>query len=76
MRRGGSLVKLRGKTYYENFTVNGVRHRGSLHTDSLETAEIIATKRKSDALLAHLIGKQPERPVGFFSVVEHARAAA
>lgn len=57
---GKSLVKLRGNTYYENFTVNGQRFRGSLHTGDKDTAEIIAAKTRSDALLGHLTGKKLE----------------
>jgi integrase len=59
-RNGKSLVTLRGGIYYENFTVKGHRFRGSLHTDDKDTAEIIATKTKSDALLGKLTGKKPE----------------
>jgi len=60
-KRRSSLVRLRGDTYYENFTVDGIRYRGSLKTDSEETAEIIASKRKSDIQLAKLVGKPPEK---------------
>lgn len=56
-----SLVTLRGKTYFENFTVEGIRYRGSLKTQSKELAKIIAGKRKSDLQLAKLLGKKPER---------------
>jgi integrase len=59
-RNGKSLVKLRGNTYYENFTVNGQRFRGSLQTGDKDTAEIVAAKTKSDALLGKLTGKKPE----------------
>jgi integrase len=59
-RNRTSLVKLRGNTYYENFTVNGHRFRESLHTDDKDNAEIIAAKTRSDALLGHLTGKKLE----------------
>jgi integrase len=59
-RKGKSLVTLRGTTYYENFTVNGHRFRASLDTDDRETAEIIAAKTRSDALLGKLVDKKPE----------------
>src|SRR5579864_6525772 len=55
-----SLITLRGKTYFENFTVEGIRYRGSLKTRSKEMADIIATKRKFDLQLAKFIGKTPE----------------
>ncbi len=47
-------------TYYENFTVKGHRFRRSLETDDKETAEILAAKIRSDALLGKLTGKKPE----------------
>src|SRR5262249_58443994 len=46
--------------WYENFTVNGRRFRGSLETDDREQAEIIAAKKRADALLGKLTGKKPE----------------
>jgi integrase len=62
MRRNRSLVTRRpgSPNWYENFTVNGHRFRGSLETDDREQAEIIAAKRRSDALLGKLTGKKPE----------------
>ncbi len=62
MRRNtqNSLVKLRGKIYFENFTVRGHRFRGSLGTDHEETAEILAAERKKNALLGNLITRKPE----------------
>jgi excisionase family DNA binding protein len=65
--RGGdatkrSLVTRRpgSPNWYENFTVNGHRFRGSLETDDRDQAEIIAAKKRSDALLGKLTGKKPE----------------
>ena len=64
MRRNKrSLVNRRrdgSPTWYENFTVKGHRFRGSLETDDRETAEILAAKIRSDALLGALTGKKPE----------------
>lgn len=62
MRRKRSLVARRPGSpfWYENFTVNGRRFRGSLATDDKDTAEIIAAKNRSDALLGKLTGKKPE----------------
>lgn len=62
MRRKRNLVARRSGSpnWYENFTVNGRRFRGSLATDDRSTAEIIAAKNRSDALLNKLIGKKPE----------------
>jgi hypothetical protein len=59
-RDDDSFVTLRGDTYYENFTVNGIRFRGSLKTHSWETARIIAAKKYSDALLGKLVEKKKE----------------
>jgi integrase len=53
-RRGGSAI------WYENFSVQGYRFRRSLETDDRETAEILAAKTRSDALLGKLIDKRPE----------------
>jgi integrase len=63
MRRQRSLVTRRRKgspTWYENYTVRGHQFRRSLGTDDRETAEILAAKNRSDALLGPLTGKQPE----------------
>jgi integrase len=62
MRRKRSLITRRpGSPYwYENFTVNGHRFRGSLETDDRDAAEIIAAKKRSDALLGKITGKKPE----------------
>jgi integrase len=62
MRRKRSLITRRpGSPYwYENFTVNGHRFRASLETDDKDQAEIIAAKKRSDALLGKLTGKKPE----------------
>jgi integrase len=62
MRRNRSLVTRRpgSPNWYENFTVNGHRFRGSLETDDRDQAEIIAAKKRSDALLGKLTGKKPE----------------
>lgn len=63
MRRKRSLVIQRRKgssTFYANFTVKGRRFRDSLETDDRETAEILAAKIRSDALLGELTGKKPE----------------
>lgn len=62
MRRKRSLVTWRkgSPNWYENFTVNGHRFRGSLETDDRDQAEIIAAKHRSDALLGKLTGKKPE----------------
>lgn len=62
MRRKRTLVTRRpGSPYwYENFTVNGRRFRGSLATDDREQAEIIAAKKRADALLGKLTEKKPE----------------
>jgi integrase len=62
MRRKRSLVARRpgSPNWYENFTVNGHRFRASLETHDREQAEIIAAKKRSDALLGKLIGKKPE----------------
>jgi integrase len=63
MRRKRSLVKQRrdgSPIWYENFTVKGTRFRRGLATDDWETAEIIAAKTRSDALLGALTGKKPE----------------
>jgi len=46
--------------YYEDFTVKGHRFRRSLETDDRDTAEILAAKIRSDALLGNLTGKKPE----------------
>jgi integrase len=55
------IARRQGSPYwYENFTVQGVRFRGSLGTDDEETAKIIAAKRHSEALLGKLTGKKPE----------------
>ena len=62
-RKQRSLVKQRrpgSPTWYENFTVQGHRFRGSLETDDRETAEILAAKIRSDALLGKLTSKKPE----------------
>ena len=58
-----SLAKQRrpgSATWYENFTVQGHRFRRSLETDDRETAEILAAKTRSDALLGKLTGKKQE----------------
>jgi integrase len=55
------MVKSRGKIYYQNFTVNGDRFRGSLKTDDRDTAEILAAEIRKNALLGKLIDKKPER---------------
>src|SRR5215472_16208675 len=62
MRRNRSLVARRpgSPNWYENFTVNGRRFRGSLATDDRQQAEIIAAKKRADALLGKLTGKKPE----------------
>ena len=62
MRRKRSLVTQRegSPNYYENFTVKGHRFRRSLETDDRDTAEILAAKIRSDALLGNLTGKKPE----------------
>jgi integrase len=62
MRRKRSLVARRaGSPYWQcNFSVGGHRFRGSLETDDRESAEIIAAKIRSDALLGKLIDKKPE----------------
>src|SRR6516165_2725070 len=62
MRRKRSLVTQRegSHNYYENFTVRGHRFRNSLETDDRETAEILAAKIRSDALLGKLTGEKPE----------------
>jgi integrase len=63
MRRKRSLVTQRrdgSDTYYENFTVKRVRFRGSIETNDQATAEIIAAKTRSDALLGELTGKKPQ----------------
>jgi integrase len=62
MRRERSLVTKRegSPNYYENFTVKGHRFRRSLETNDRETAEILAAKIRSDALLGKLTGKKPE----------------
>lgn len=62
MRRKRSLVARRpgSPNWYENFTVNGHRFRGSLETDDKDQAEIIAAKKRADALLGKLTGKKPE----------------
>jgi hypothetical protein len=62
MRRKRSLVTRRSGSpnWYENFTVNGHRFRGSLETDDRDQAEIIAAKKRADALLGKLTGKKPE----------------
>lgn len=56
-----SLVTRRqgSPNWYENFTVNGHRFRGCLETDDKAQAEIIAAKRRSDALLGKLTGEKP-----------------
>src|SRR5271166_3514817 len=62
-RKQRSLVTQRrdgSPTWYENFTVRGHRFRRSLETDNRETAEILAAKIRSDALLGALTGKKPE----------------
>ena len=62
-RKQRSLVRQRrpgSTTYYENFTVRGHRFRNSLETDDRETAEILAAKIRSDALLGKLTGEKPE----------------
>jgi hypothetical protein len=46
--------------YYENFTVKGHRFRRSLETDDRDTAEILAAKIRTDALLGKLTGNKPE----------------
>lgn len=62
MRRKRSLVTRRpgSPNWYENFTVKGYRFRRSLETDDEETAQILAAKTQSDALLGKLTGKKPE----------------
>jgi hypothetical protein len=61
-RKRTSLVAQRegSSNYYCNFTVKGHRFRDSLGTDDEETAKILATKIKSDALLGKLTGKKRE----------------
>ena len=81
MRRNRSLVARRpgSPNWYENFTVNGHRFRGSLETDDREQAEIIAAKKRADALLGKLTGKRPEltlsHALGRF-LIEHAQHLA
>jgi integrase len=53
-RRDGSA------TWYENFTVRGHRFRAGLETDDRQTAEILAAKIYSDALLGKLTPQKPE----------------
>jgi hypothetical protein len=63
MRWKRSLVTQRRKgssTWYANFRVNGHRFRGSLETDDRETAEILAAKIRSDALLGKLTDRKSE----------------
>jgi integrase len=62
MRRKRSLVIQRpgSSNFYENFSVKGHRFRGSLGTDDRATAEIIAAKTRSDALLGKITEKKPE----------------
>jgi integrase len=61
-RKRRSLVTQRegSPNWYCNFTVKGHRFRNSLGTDDQETAEILAAKIKSDALLGELTDKKPE----------------
>ena len=65
MRRKRSLVTQRegSPNFYENFTVKGHRFRRSLETDDRETAEILAAKIRSDALLGKLTGQKPQHTV-------------
>jgi hypothetical protein len=62
MRRKRSLVTQRpgSSNFYENFSVKGHRFRSSLGTDDRATAESIAAKTRSDALLGKITGKKPE----------------
>src|ERR1700730_13181897 len=81
MRRRRNFVTRRpgSPNWYENFTVNGHRFRGSLETDDREQAEIIAAKKRSDALLGTLTGKKPEltltQALGRY-LLEHAQHLA
>lgn len=45
--------------WWYDFTVKGVRFRGSCETDSPEVAEIIAGKKRADALIDAVTGKKP-----------------
>lgn len=62
MRRKRSLVTRRpgSPNWYENFTVNGHRFRDSLGTDDEGTAEILAAKIRTDALLSGVTGRKTE----------------
>lgn len=62
MRRNRRLTTTRpgSPNRYCNFTVHGHRFRGSLGTDDEETAEILAAKIRSEALLGGIAGRKPE----------------
>jgi integrase len=62
MQRKRSFVRRRqgSANLYCNFTVDGRRFRDSLDTDDKATAEMIAAKIHSDALLGKVTGKKPE----------------
>jgi integrase len=55
-----SLIRLRGDTYYENFTYDGVRYRGSLHTSDEALAKAMATARLDKLQRAKYLGINPE----------------
>ncbi len=81
MRRQQDLTVTRAGSpnRYCNFTVGGHRFRGSLGTGDRETAEIIAAKLRSDALLGKLTGKKPEIALGHALgryCIEHAQHLA
>lgn len=64
-RRRQSLTYARPDTpnRYYDFTVKGRRFRGSCETDDEATAEIVAAKIRSDALLRGLTGRRPTVPL-------------
>lgn len=59
-RNGDSIVRLRGDTYYENFTYDGVRYRATLHLSDKDLAVAMATAKLNDLQRAKYLGTNPE----------------
>jgi len=59
-KNSDSVVRLRGNTYYENFTYEGIRYRASLDLSDKDLAVATATARLKDLQVAKYLGKNPE----------------